>query len=352
MSGTLSDPLFAYACKDDCLRYSLLSRFQGAFLAAALGEELEHYSTGMRSQQISHLGITQSDSAATLYRWQPGTDRANVPASSAWGKIALQYAQNLACTGSWQTPETRSLSVSPLQNGMGGGHQATAAQLAIALLPLFLFFHESQTILEQQLSRAIQELQGRSGSLPIVLTMGCAIAEILKEQMDRHRFLPHLIGQLEKNPAPDLADVIERLNHVQTLILQGTCLQTAVLDLRQTGRSDPDHDAIALAFYCFLSTPENLRLSLLRAVRAAARTPGVCALVGALVGACHSVSALPLPWALTVSAPDHQLIWGISSADLADRAAHLLAAWSGLYDPSAWVASSPAIAAAGVLRPR
>ncbi len=111
-------------------------------------------------------------------------------------------------------------------------------------------------------------------------------------------------------------------------------------------RAQTGNEAIALAFYCFLSTPCDLRLALLRAARCGEAAPVIAALTGALGGAYQGLGGLPLAWVATDS---H--VWGIPETALHALAAHLFAAWSGVYAPAERMAVA-AIAAPGVIRPR
>ncbi len=137
---------------------------------------------------------------------------------------------------------------------------------------------------------------------------------------------------------------------VQRLLDEQAGLETAC----DRVSTNSDHDAaIALAFYCFLSTPYDLRLALLRAAQTGPCAPLVGALTGALSGAFNSLSGIPIDWQLALDA------WEISSEEITTQpellnlANCLLARWSGVYEPltfSKEFGQVPAIAAPQVIR--
>lgn len=122
---------------------------------------------------------------------------------------------------------------------------------------------------------------------------------------------------------------------------------------------------IALAFYCFLNTPEDLRLSVVRAARCGIAGQITCALTGALSGAYNGVAAIPVEWRQVSSAElkSQQLadgqepsLWRTGSdVKIVELANNLFAVWAGVYKPDAGLDSAAlarSVAAPYVIRPR
>jgi ADP-ribosylglycohydrolase len=224
-----------------------------------------------------------------------------------------------------------------------------SAESALATLPLALFFYENVTKQQQILRQTVQLWQSPPGTEAGLLAVGYAIAEGLNEQVERLTLLPRTIVYLKQStakPTDTLLELIGALEQTQVLIQQEAGLHTAIERLRTAAHSC--HEAIALAFYCFLSSFADLRLSLLRAARCGEAASVVCALTGALSGSHHGLSGLPLTWRLDRPLP---LLGELSNLELGQLATHLFAVWSGSYHP-ATAQRSIAIAAPGLLRPR
>ena len=106
------------------------------------------------------------------------------------------------------------------------------------------------------------------------------------------------------------------------------------------------HTCIALAFYCFLSTPENFRLAVSRATRTSYQPHLTTALTGALAGAYNSIIGIPVSWRLTAN----RISQGTQRLSLAKR---LIEVWAGVYDVSVLTQDQPlAVAAPRVIQPR
>ena len=225
--------------------------------------------------------------------------------------------------------------------------ETTAAELTIATLPLALFFHDDQNRQQQRLLQTVQLWRCLPDVEPGLLAVGYAIAQALQDCLEPQTLLPQIITYLKQSTASQstpLLELIGTLEQTQTLVKQGAGLYTAINQLQV--RQQTGNEAIALAFYCFLSTPCDLRLALLRAARCGDAAPVIAALTGALGGAYQGIGGLPLAWVATDS---H--LWGITDTALHELADHLFAAWSGVYAPAGRMAVA-AFAAPGVIRPR
>ena len=103
---------------------------------------------------------------------------------------------------------------------------------------------------------------------------------------------------------------------------------------------------MAIALYCFLSTPEDLRLSILRSQQQEKNLPGVSALTGSLSGAYNSTGGIPINW--------HQLIKHHSALKGYTKQIDILfAKWSGIYSPhQAVIPAQQPVASGGTIQAR
>lgn len=346
------------------MRHSLVSRFQGTLLAAALGEALGGYS--QLPQTLQRKGTreasqkTSPSTPTTLVGWHPGlTSRLELAtAPTPWGKAAVKCARALVHAGSWNEFEMAAIGVRLTADRVATStaltqarsRKAFPAEYALATLPLALFFYENETKQPQILRQTAQLWQAPPEAEGGLLAVGYAIGRGLNEQLERLTLLPQTTAYLKQStvkPSDTLLDLIGALEQTQTLIQQDAGLQAAIERLR-AGVTYPCNEAIALAFYCFLSTVDDLHLSLLRAARCGEAASIVCALTGALGGSHHGLSGLPLAWRIASPLP---LLWELSNVELSQLSAHLFTLWSGSYNPGK-PRSTIAIAAPGFLRPR
>ncbi len=213
----------------------------------------------------------------------------------------------------------------------------TPAEAAIALVPVFLYFHDDFGKLRQNVQRVLKLWQAEAFE-PDVLAVGFTIAQALLETLNP----PHLITQLLMTTSatpPEGIQNLQRLQQVEALIQQHVGLEDAVQWLLTLSDTTTGDAAIALAMYCFLSTPGDFRLSVLRAARTGYQVPVVTALTGALSGAYNSTIALPIEWRLN------------QSSNLQPLAAALFAQWAGVHrQVNLEKLSQSAIAAPQVIR--
>lgn len=309
------------------MRYSLVSRFQGALVGAVLGE----------------LMVSGGD--------RPQSSQALLETPSAIAPRLIQGVQTLV-EGRGVTPDLwRSLLTEPLP----GETEPPSAALAIALaLPVLLVFHSSpyeRTSALEAIAAARPDPEFVAG----VTVWLEAIALGLTERLQPSMLLPHILEALPDSlDSAFLAPWSQALDHVQTCVsLQKPLNQTeralAALDLGSSGGAAR---AIALATAHFLSAPDNptLVLDRLRCTATSPRTVG--ALAGGLSGLYHGLPGLPILGRLVLSAPlpnRPALLTALKTAG-----ASLVGVWAGAVDPAAFAAGrpGPAIAAARVIRPR
>ncbi|MBW4621402.1 MAG: ADP-ribosylglycohydrolase family protein [Cyanosarcina radialis HA8281-LM2] len=266
------------------MRYSLLSRFQGALLGAFLGEI---YDSQLSPQSSPTVGVSS--------------------------KIALLGAESLIRVGKLDIEDW-------VRNTGIPERSLSTAETAIAIVPMAMFFHENRSLLLQQIKSAAIAWDRTAESVEGVLAVGYAIAKALTEKVQPAALIPQILADFPNSQS----EAIEELAQVQELLVQKSSLEMATSKLCRGKKSETA--AIAMGFYCFLSTPEDFPLSVRRAIRSSCQPRTTAAIAGTLSGAYNSLSGIPLQWSLTSNQIDPQQIGQI--------AARLLAVWSGVYDPS------------------
>ncbi|MBD2568026.1 ADP-ribosylglycohydrolase family protein [Anabaena lutea] len=302
------------------MRYSLVNRVRGIFLGALLGENLAR-------QNPSDLGkraILGSESLIALGRLDVDD----------WLKRYQQASVEL------ETTETGWV------------------KIILATLPVAIFYHEDNIKLKHNLQQVLQICKTEPIVEDAALVIGYAIAQSLTEKLHPLTLIPQTISFLDKTPTSLPQDLLK----VNSLLQQGAGLEQARAEL---SKQEQLSNNIALAFYCFLSTLEDFRLTVLRATHKdndrkqdplSLRSQTRGAITGALSGAYNSTASIPVNWQVSsVTKP----AWGKSSfAQILELADALVAVWSGIYDlePEKSVLSDlgllPTFAAPSVIRPR
>lgn len=280
------------------MRYSLLSRFQGALLGSAV----ERFS----------IARTTSNPLQLIENPSPWSDMQYCAAES------LIECGNLNPADWLERIRRRRQEVLSLQ------HAVSSSEVALATLPIALYFHEDIDLLQSHLLEAATLWQAPDESTAILLAWGVAIALALGEKLDSRSILSQLSTELT-----------ETLQHLQHLINQGVGLVQIPRQLNTPATP------LLLALYCFAATPEDFPLCVARALQIGDSAQTTAALVGALAGGYSSLNGIPLPWR---NVPH--------SESLKRQAAQLFASWSGAYRPRRKIPDDRAIAAAGTIQPR
>ena len=196
----------------------------------------------------------------------------------------------------------------------------------IGTLPISLFYHESEVKLRQNFLALVGIWQDDLGSRDGALAVGYATLQSLTEKLNRATLIPLTVNFLGPSP------LAQQLAQVQILLEQDAGLERVVTHL---SRDNQPSTPIALAFYCFLSTLEDLRLSVTRAARTGYRSKLTSAITGALSGTYNSTVGIPVTLRMALSRTDITPLaaWGMKTeVDVLELADSLLAAWSGVYD--------------------
>jgi hypothetical protein len=289
------------------MQFTLLSRFQGVLLGALVGEGWAVRPGG--------------------FRCRSETTQLVLPLS----RLMLHYAKVLAQSGD----PASDLPQPPLVATL------TTSEAAIGLLPVALFWHEADGQIAPQLQRITATWPSQNLDVTGLMLVARAIALLLREQLTPIELIPGLL----QTDFPDPWRMA--LQHIQVHSEQATGLAALRLTLQDV--LEVEAMTIALAFYCFLSTPTSFELAIRRAEQLAISTStpatSTLALVGALSGAYNSWNGIPIAWRLAAGQ-----IPSAIAANLLELAQRLLTTWSGVYNPQDDLTPALAIAAPQVIR--
>ena len=315
------------------MRYSLLSRFRGALLGSFVGDVLVR--AGCQNRVLGRVSLAPP---------QPEETPTNQTLSE-WSQLATCGAESLIRCGRLNV-EDWWLLFGKTPSSLLLKSVTSSSEAAVATLPIALFFHDDEVKLRQQLLACSQLWQHQPEVLDGVWVVAYAIALALTEKLDIASLIPRTLAYLGTSRSP----LVQQLERVQTLLEEGAGLEKTLTQLRQDARSRGEplvssYTPIALAFYCFLSTPEDFRLCVNRA--AIAYQPQItAALTGALAGVYNSSIGIPVSWRLAASRMS-------SGRQRLQQAERLLETWAGVYDISALAQGQLlAVAAPRVIQPR
>ncbi len=333
------------------MRYSLLSRFRGAVLGAAVGEVW-----GRHERTSSSL---QWPSFQTGAGQKPEKDFG--PPAPEWGTLAAFAAESLIQKGQldledWKKACRQAVNSSSIEEREWAG-------AAIATLPVVLFFHEDDAKLLSMLEQALGEWEHASFVRDGTIGLAVSIAQALKEKLNPASLIPQIAAYFqERSGVSDTrnAAFAKQLLQVQTWLEEGLCLEAIAARARHPEES-AQCTPIALALYCFLRTPEDLRLSVMRAARIGIEPSVTAALTGAISGAYNSTCGIPVGWRSQLLYPNASVESNLSFspvkavAEVLQLGDRLFAAWCGAGDATAASLDASglrAIAAVSVTPPR
>jgi len=272
--------------------YSLFSRFYGCCLGMVLGEE---------------------------FALQQGARQP--PTAQRWSTFPLYWLKALVEAGHWE------LAIAPKAALRSGPEPLSAAELAIATLPITLYFHQD---LRQQRRYLWQIRQIREATPDLshqVLVFAYVVALALRGQLQPTTLVPQILAYLnvlaqasDRYPDPSPA-LVEQFNHLKYLVTKPVPLPIAAQTLHHPA-SDP---TLAIALYTFLCTPTQWQLTLTRSLTWPATTPPLVILLGLLSGAHNGIFGIPAHWQgaasnLAAFPPDQ----------LAPLVTQVLALWAGV----------------------
>ncbi|WP_304010936.1 hypothetical protein [Cylindrospermopsis raciborskii] len=278
------------------MRYSLRDRVRGIFLGMLVGETL----TTEESVGLGEIGILSSQSLI---------NRGRLEIEEWWNNY-----QNKRFT-------------------------STAGMIVVAALPLAIFYHEDSDKFKENLQQLLKfgnaDLEERDNAL----AWGYVLIKCLTETLNTVTLIPEIIDFLEKTTSP-LPESLLKLNN---LLKQqaGMVRIGAEFNLQE----NISHN-MALSLYCFLSSVEDFKLSLLRSNKQAQISNCYCSvLTGVISGAYNSIQGIPVNWKILLS--------GISNfSQIEELTDNLVKLWSGAYNLNIQLAPHSIFAAPHLIRPR
>ena len=273
------------------MRYSITSRFHGALLGATIAEKISNPSKS-NSTAIAKLIIPGAQSLIELGRFE----------RQSWLKKLLI------------------LELTPLQ-------------AVVATLPLALFYHDNKINLRSNLLSVASIWQYEPVIQESILAIGYAIAQALTEKLHPTKLIPQIVSFIDA-PNTELTDALQQ---VQTLLEQKAGIEKTII-----AKGSSVTNSVALAFYYFLSTVEDISLSVKRSIQSPFASKEI---VGALSGAYNSAANIPSSWQIVADSQTSP------KAEMLQLSEDLVAVWSGVYDSKAQLLST-AVAAPRVIRSR
>ncbi|TVQ47845.1 MAG: ADP-ribosylglycohydrolase family protein [Gloeocapsa sp. DLM2.Bin57] len=264
---------------------------------------------------------------STLSRFQGAIwGSLNITQSDILSELMIKQTKNLIESGDLNIKQ------------MEGLANLTISQMAVATLPVLLFFHDSPQLLTNKLTAIITKLNQTTETLQELLTWSKAISLALTEQLEPQDLLKQL---LQENSQTKLT---EQLEQVQSYLEQNLSLNQVVNKL---SRLKQPETAIALAIYCFLFTPQDFNLAINRAKQSKYQPEITQALTGALTGVYNGYHNIPLQLRLSLQ-QNHQQRISITIAS------QLYASWCGITPTGLanWQQTSQTIAQPGLIQPR
>jgi ADP-ribosylglycohydrolase len=187
----------------------------------------------------------------------------------------------------------------------------------VTMLPLMLFFHDDRDKLREVLINVSHgwELDWETCSSAVAISY--IISRSIVEDLAPKLIVPQLLdGTINLHPL-----LFQQLNEIDRLIDQSASLLNVTQ--RLAAESHPVITPTVLAIYCFLTTPEDFSIAMLRAHYTPDLTQFICAIVGILSGTHNSLTGIPLNGYIATQDREQWLI----------TAENLLNLWAGVYNP-------------------
>ncbi len=268
------------------MRYSLTSRIRGTLIGGLLGQSL---ATTEDEEPFYCTGAVQSMLMLTarggfdLHEW-------NKFQSSAWNS---QLPPDLM-----------------LLNSIS------------AALPIALFFHENHLKLRENLLLITKSHNPLLRDA--VLTVSYLVAQSLNEKINPSTLVSEITSFIGETTS-DLPRILQQVNNLIANNFGYSELQN-YLD-----KENNISNITVSAFYCFVFTLEDFRLTCLQAIKNQHNSKVCGAIAGAISGSYNSMAGIPITWHLGLD--EAKLAqWGLTSfSQMVKLADGLVAVWSGAY---------------------
>ena len=169
--------------------------------------------------------------------------------------------------------------------------QTNPREFPVALIPLALFRHDYLTGFQDELAILSENQLISPDDALALFAWGHLLSSIVREKFASKNKVEFCFASLQAFTQGTVLE--EYLICLKQAIQEGYSLQRVVQTLGSSNLSS----AIALSLYFFLDTPEHFDLTLKRA--ALMNSPWILSFTGALAGAYHGFTGIPLAWRLT-----------------------------------------------------
>jgi hypothetical protein len=169
--------------------------------------------------------------------------------------------------------------------------QTNPREFLVALIPLALFRHDYLTGFQDELAILRKNQLLSPDDALALFAWGYGLSLIVREKFSSKNKVEFCLSSLQTFTQGTVLE--ESLIGIKQAIQEGYSLDRVTQTL---GSSDLS-SAIALSLYFFLDTPEHFDLTLKRA--ALMNSPWILSFTGALAGAYHGFTGIPLAWRLT-----------------------------------------------------
>ena len=312
------------------MQISLLSRIQGALAGGAVADSLGACPPQAGEKRPHAFGID-----GNAWRLRPLSADTSIPWSRQWMNAVVDWIRSGG--GSWRHwgESCRAIQIQD------------ASASAISLLPLIILTHTEPVRQRLALTTTITQAGWDFSSL-LAAFMGASIINLaLQNRLDPSGLIERLSLQIKElepsvdhqqinghlfNPAV-MSEALTLLQTIRQLVQQSTGLAFAVEQLQETSTS---LQTFGLALYCFLSTPEESGLTIMRALRCHYQPQLTATLAGILTGAYNGLGGIPIAWRSGMHYPQAERtaissLWQIpSEQSLRQLSEVLFAAWSGV----------------------
>ncbi|MGB3638130.1 MAG: ADP-ribosylglycohydrolase family protein [Rivularia sp. (in: cyanobacteria)] len=268
------------------MRYSLTSRIQGTLIGGLLGQSLA------TTENEEPFYCTAAVQGIKMVIARGGFDL------NEWNKFQ---------SSAWNSELTADLM---LLNSIS------------AALPIALFFHENHLKLRENLLLTIKSHNPLLRDA--VLTVCYLVAQSLNEKINPNT----LASEITYFVGETTTDIPIKLQQVNSLIAKNL----GYSELQNCfDKENSISNIIASAFYCFINTKEDFRLTCLQATKNQGNLRVCGAIAGAISGAYNSMAGIPITWHLGLD--EAKLAqWGLTSfSQMVKLADGLVAVWSGAY---------------------
>ena len=194
-----------------------------------------------------------------------------------------------------------------------------SSELAVASLPIVLFFHDQPNVLREYLSEIAKLSQQPNGFAELwIWSYGISLA--LQGNIEIKELLTKLLSLKEAQETT----LGTQLETIKKLLSEQSSLKQVTWELSTKGQFNSP--AIAQALYCFISTPQQFRLCVSRSMQMKSQPHLTATLTGAIAGVYNSWFGIPINWRL------HPQLSKVSAElKVSEQVEQVVNTWLGVY---------------------